>query len=351
MSAPIHPTIYNVESHAARVINTQVRLVPVGEADDGQRLDNFLAKTLKGAPRSHIQRIIRSGEVRIDGARATFDARIALGQTIRIPPVRLAAKVNDALDHKTYSALSNPEHTHLQARNPQASHKPHPFAVLFEDEHIIVINKPSGIAVHGGSGVAFGVIEQLRQSGLSSFLELAHRIDRDTSGILVVAKRRPALVNLQAQLRDGVWKKNYLCVVLGSPSFTQTDVKLPLLRTETPNGERRVLVNETQGQYALSRLRVVRKTSQFAELQVRIMTGRTHQIRVHCASIGLPLLGDEKYGNFEINKTLQADKSKRLKRLMLHATHLELPHPITQELLILDAAPPQDYSGFIAANF
>jgi 23S rRNA pseudouridine955/2504/2580 synthase len=346
MTPPIHPTVYTLDAQAARIINTQVRLVPVSEADDGQRLDNFLAKSLKGAPRSHIQRIIRSGEVRINGARATFDSRIALGQTIRIPPVRLGAKVNQALDDKTNLTLKETPN-----KGSTAQFKAHPFPVLFEDEHIIVINKPSGIAVHGGSGIAFGVIEQLRQSGLSSFLELAHRIDRDTSGILVVAKRRPALVSLQAQLRDGVWKKNYLCVVLGSPSFTQTDVKLPLLRTETPEGERRVLVNETQGQYALSRLRVVRKTSQFAELQVRIMTGRTHQIRVHCASIGLPLLGDEKYGHFESNKALKANKSKQLKRLMLHATRLEFPHPITQALLILEAPPPPDYSGFIAANF
>jgi 23S rRNA pseudouridine955/2504/2580 synthase len=345
----VTPTQYT-DAPQARIINNQVRLVPVTEADDGQRLDNFLAKSLKGAPRSHIQRIIRSGEVRIDGARASFDTRIALGQMVRIPPVRLADKVHQALDSKadTYNDALSTVSTNTSANK---HHKPNPFPVLFEDEHIIVINKPSGIAVHGGSGVAFGVIEQLRQCGLSPFLELAHRIDRDTSGILVVAKRRPALVGLQAQLRDGVWKKNYLCVVLGSPSFTQTDVKLPLLRTETANGERRVLVNEAQGQYALSRLRVVRKTSQFAELQVRIMTGRTHQIRVHCASVGLPLLGDEKYGDFEANKSLKADKSRQLKRLMLHATRLELPHPITQETLVIEAAPPADYSGFIAANF
>jgi 23S rRNA pseudouridine955/2504/2580 synthase len=330
-------TLYNPEAQAERTISAQVRLVLVTEADDGQRLDNFLAKTLKGAPRSHIQRIIRSGEVRINGARAAFDSRLALGQTIRIPPVRLAARIEQAIEHKF-----NPGAT------IQGLKKTIPFPILFEDDHVLVINKPSGVAVHGGSGVAFGVIEQLRQCGVSPFLELAHRIDRDTSGILLIAKRRPALVKLQEQLRDSVWKKNYLCVVSGVPDFAQKDVKLALLRTETPDGERRVRVDEANGQFALSRLRVLRKTSEFAELQVRIMTGRTHQIRVHCAALGLPLLGDEKYGDYELNKAL---KKRQLKRLMLHATRLELPHPITGDTLLLEAAPPVDYTGFITANF
>jgi 23S rRNA pseudouridine955/2504/2580 synthase len=329
-------TLYTSESQQERIVSAQVRLVIVTEADDGQRLDNFLAKSLKGAPRSHIQRIIRSGEVRINGGRATFDSRVTLGQTVRIPPVRLAARVEQALEIK------------FNASPSQLMKKSIPFPILFEDEHLLVINKPSGVAVHGGSGVAFGVIEQLRQCGVSPFLELAHRIDRDTSGILLVAKRRPALVKLQEQLRDSVWKKNYLCVVAGVPDFAQKDVKLALLRTETADGERRVRVDETNGQFALSRLRVLRKTAEFAELQVRIMTGRTHQIRVHCAALGLPLLGDEKYGDYELNKAL---KKRQLKRLMLHATRLEFPHPISGELITVDAAPPADYAGFVAANF
>lgn len=329
-------TVYNPDSQNERIVSAQVRTVTVTEADDGQRLDNFLAKSLKGAPRSHIQRIIRSGEVRINGARATFDSRLVLGQLVRIPPVRLAARVEQALETKFNAAPS------------QVTKKPIPFPVLFEDDHLLVINKPSGVAVHGGSGVAFGVIEQLRQCGVSPFLELAHRIDRDTSGILLVAKRRPALVKLQEQLRDSVWKKNYLCVVAGVPDFSQKDVKMPLLRTETADGERRVRVDEINGQFALSRLRVLRKTTEFAELQVRIMTGRTHQIRVHCAAVGLPLLGDEKYGDYELNKSL---KKRQLKRLMLHAVRLELPHPITGEEMTLNTAPPADYAGFISANF
>lgn len=333
-------TVYNPEALAQRTISAQVRTVAVSDADDGQRLDNFLAKTLKGAPRSHIQRIIRSGEVRIDGARAQFDSRLVLGQMVRIPPVRLAARVEHALDTK-FNQAGAPSHL--------AQLKTIPFPVLFEDEHLLAINKPSGVAVHGGSGVAFGVIEQLRQCGVSPFLELAHRIDRDTSGILLVAKRRPALVHLQAQLRDGgVWKKNYLCVVAGVPDFTQKEVKLPLLRTETPDGERRVRVDALKGQYAASRLRVLRKTNAFTELQVRILTGRTHQIRVHCAALGLPLLGDDKYGDFELNKSL---KLQGLKRLMLHATRLELPHPITEQPLLLETAPPPDYAQFVSRHF
>lgn len=326
----LSPTVYNVQQMQNRTVSAQVRLLVVTLADDGQRLDNFLAKSLKGAPRSHIQRIIRSGEVRIDAARAAFDTRLVLGQTVRIPPIRLAAKTQDSLTAK------------FDTHAPAMTRKPHPFPVLFEDEHMLVINKPSGIAVHGGSGVAFGVIEQLRQCGVSPFLELAHRIDRDTSGILVVAKRRPALVALQAQLRDSVWKKNYLCVVAGRADFTQKDVKLPLLRTETADGERRVRVDEANGQFALSRLRVLRKTTAFAELQVRIMTGRTHQIRVHCAAIGLALLGDEKYGDYALNKSL---KTKSLKRLMLHATRLELPHPISGAALVIEAPRPSDYAA------
>jgi 23S rRNA pseudouridine955/2504/2580 synthase len=351
MNITVIPTVYNTDALRARVINTHVRLVAVTVADDGQRLDNFLAKSLKGTPRSHIQRIIRSGEVRINGARTTFNSRIKLGEIIRIPPVRLAEKVNQALNEKFNASDINQQYPLILSTTLRPNIAVNPFPVLFEDEFIIVINKPSGIAVHGGSGVAFGVIEQLRQCALSPFLELAHRIDRDTSGILVIAKQRLALVKLQEQLRQGVWKKNYICVVAGQANFIQTDVKLPLLRTETANGERRVLVNEAQGQYALSRMRVVRKSTQFTELQVRIMTGRTHQIRVHCASLGLPIVGDEKYGHFELNKSLKSNKASAFKRLMLHATHLELPHPITKEALLLDALPPADYSGFIAAYF
>jgi 23S rRNA pseudouridine955/2504/2580 synthase len=346
MKTPVTPTIYNTDALRARVISPQVRVIPVTIADDEQRLDNFLSKILKGAPRSHIQKIIRSGEVRVDGARASFNTRLKLGQMIRVPPIRLADKTTQILQNKVDTALNN---------SPATFNRPftaiNPFSVLFEDEYMVVINKPSGIAVHGGSGVAFGVIEQLRQCALSPFLELAHRIDRDTSGILIVAKKRSALVKLQEQLRDSVWKKNYLCVVAGQPNFVQTDVKLPLLRTETANGERRVLVNEAQGQYAFSRMRIMRKTTDFAELQVRIMTGRTHQIRVHCASLGLPIVGDEKYGNFDLNKSLKSDKTTGFKRLMLHATRLELPHPITNEALCLEAPPPPDYLSFLTVHF
>lgn len=367
MNTILNPTIYNIEALRGRIINNQVRLITITAADNGQRLDNFLAKILKGTPRSHIQRIIRSGEVRINGARSTFNHKIQLGQTVRIPPIRLSEKVNHNL-HKKFNSnhcnhanqsnqfnesdVLNPlKSTTSHLSNYKRIHPLNPFAVLFEDDYLIVINKPSGIAVHGGSGVAFGVIEQLRQCKSSDFLELVHRIDRDTSGILVIAKQRTALVTLQEQLRQRIWKKNYLCVVAGSPNFIHTDVKLPLLRTMSPNGERRVLVNETQGQYAWSRMRVVRKHTPFAELQVRIMTGRTHQIRVHCASLNLPIIGDEKYGNFALNKTLQSNQSYALKRLMLHASDLEFLHPINKTPLLLNAVPPDDYSEFIATHF
>ena len=333
-------TIYSQPRDTTAVSQIAVSLVTIDERAAGQRLDNFLAKVLKNIPRSYIQRIIRSGEVRVNKGRADFDTRLNLGDVVRVPPVKGTDKTAQSLH-----AVQSPAAT---ARNKPTESLP--FHLIYEDEHLLAVDKPSGWAVHGGSGVNLGVIEVLRQHALSPFLELAHRIDRDTSGILIVAKRRPALVAMQEQLRAGDWKKQYRCVVScagNKADFVQRDVKLPLLRTETATGDRRVVVNEANGQFALSRLRVLQKNDQYAELQVRIMTGRTHQIRVHCAHLGLPLLGDAKYGLFALNKQLA---SAGLKRLMLHAFSLDMVHPVTGEALSLRSATPSSYSAGLKAT-
>ncbi|MFC3147067.1 RluA family pseudouridine synthase [Piscinibacterium candidicorallinum] len=288
----------------------------VDEAGEGQRLDNFLLRHLKGVPKSHVYRIVRSGEVRVNGRRAGVDDRLAVGDAVRVPPIRLA--------------------------QPAAT-KPAPareFPVLFEDDHLLIIDKPAGVAVHGGSGVSSGVIEQLRAARQPKFLELAHRIDRETSGILVLAKRRSALTAVQADLRNsgnaGGWKKEYRLAVFGQPPFERKEVKLSLTKDTGPNGERHVRVDE-DGQYALTRFAVQQRYAHGALLSARIATGRTHQIRVHAQSLGLPLVGDERYGDFALNK------ARKVGRMLLHAARLELTHPASGERLVVECPLPADF--------
>ncbi|KPF70630.1 hypothetical protein IP84_01765 [beta proteobacterium AAP99] len=290
------------------------------EAGEGQRLDNFLLRHLKGVPKSHVYRIVRSGEVRVDGRRAGVDDRLAMGETVRVPPIRLAQPAAT---------------TAAPARE---------FPVLFEDDHLLIIDKPAGVAVHGGSGVSSGVIEQLRAARQPKFLELAHRIDRETSGILVLAKRRSALTAVQADLRNGGnfggnaggWKKEYRLAVFGQPTFERKEVKLALTKDTGANGERHVRVDE-EGQYALTRFAVQQRYAHGALLSARIATGRTHQIRVHAQSLGLPLVGDERYGDFALNKALKVG------RMLLHAARLELTHPASGERLVVESPLPTDF--------
>ena len=313
-----------------------VQLRTANADDAGQRLDNFLIRCLKGVPKSHIHSMIRSGEVRINKGRVHSDTRITEGDVVRIPPVRVSAPNVGIIPPKAYP-------------------------VVYEDEDVLCINKPAGVAVHGGSGVAYGVIEQLRVhlqinefggKQAASFIELVHRLDRDTSGVLMLAKNRKALVTMQESLKQGLWKKQYCCVVFGVPAFVQQEVNIPLRKTSNEAGERHVYLakgvgnGEGEGQFALTRFRVLRKNAQGAELSARIMTGRTHQIRVHAQSLGFPLAGDEKYGDFERNKAL---RSVGLKRLMLHAQNLSLPHPKTGLMLQFEATPPKEYQSFAAS--
>jgi 23S rRNA pseudouridine955/2504/2580 synthase len=293
----------------------------VGEEADGQRIDNFLLRLAKGVPKSHVYRILRSGEVRVNKGRVAADYRLKSGDIVRVPPIRISASVDKPL---------------APARA---------FDVVFEDDALMVLDKPAGVAVHGGSGVSFGVIEQLRRARPEArFLELAHRLDRDTSGLLIVAKRRSALTRLHDMFRDGGISKRYLALVKGRWMNLLQHVRLPLHKYLTDEGERRVSVSD-DGKEAHSIVRLVARWENFSLVEVELKTGRTHQIRVHLAHLGFPLAGDDKYGDFSLNKALQ---KAGLKRMFLHAAKLKLPHPISGAVVDLDARLPADLLGFVS---
>jgi 23S rRNA pseudouridine955/2504/2580 synthase len=295
-------------------------LLEVGEEAVGQRIDNFLLKLAKGVPKSHIYRILRSGEVRVNKKRIDADYRLAEGDLVRVPPIRIAART---------------ETTPTPARD---------FDLLFEDEALLVVNKPSGVAVHGGSGVSFGVIEQLRRARPQArMLELAHRLDRETSGLLIVAKKRAALTRLHDMFRDGVISKRYLALVKGRWTNPLQHVKLPLHKYLTSEGERRVSVS-ADGKEAHSIVRLLARWENFSLVEVELKTGRTHQIRVHLAHLGFPIAGDDKYGDFTLNRTLQ---KTGLKRMFLHAAKLTFKHPLLDERITLEAPLPEELGTFL----
>ena len=284
-------------------------------------------RQLKGVPKTHVYRIIRSGEVRINKGRAQADTRVHTGDVVRLPPVRVSDKIAEKLD------------------NPAPARE---FPILLEDDHLIAIDKPAGVAVHGGSGVSFGVIEQLRRARpQAKFLELVHRLDRETSGILLVAKKRSALTNLQDQFRERETGKTYLALVVGAWPANKKVLDKPLVKFLLPgkdghDGERRVKVtskNDPLGMKAVTLVKVAQKSEKFTLLEVTIKTGRTHQIRVHLASEGFAIAGDDKYGDFEVNKALQ---KQELKRMFLHAWRLQFNHPATGERVALTAELPTE---------
>lgn len=296
-----------------------VTWLEVGEEAEGQRLDNFLLRIAKGVPKSHIYRIVRSGEVRVNKGRVAAEYRLKLGDRVRVPPIRTAERPSQAA---------------VPARD---------FEISWEDEALIVIDKPAGVAVHGGSGVSFGVIEQLRRARpLAKFLELAHRLDRDTSGLLVVAKKRLALTKLHDQFRDGGIGKRYLALVKGCWRNELQHVRLPLHKYLTADGERRVSVH-AEGKPSHSIVRLVARWENFSLVEVELKTGRTHQIRVHLAHLGFPLAGDDKYGDFSLNKDLQ---KAGLRRMFLHAAKLTLPHPLSGAPLELESPLPEELRSF-----
>lgn len=324
-----------------------VQQLTIDAASEGQRLDNFLLRVLKGVPKTHVYRIIRAGEVRLNKGRAQVDTRLAMGDIVRVPPVRISERA-------AQRAESGPEADKLAvSRVP-----PQEFAVLFEDEHLLVIDKPAGVAVHGGSGVSFGVIEQMRlarrlgQSGGVKFLELVHRLDKETSGVLLMAKRRSALVHLQAQFKDRTVSKTYLAVVKGAWPDRLKVIDQPLYKYLVSGGEddgerrvRTVAKDDPQGMRAITLVKVrehltLPDGSLATALEVGIKTGRTHQIRVHLASNGHPIIGDDKYGDFTLNKQLAKLGTKRMH---LHAWRLQFVHPLTAQVMELisqaDLAP------------
>jgi 23S rRNA pseudouridine955/2504/2580 synthase len=291
---------------------------------------------LKGVPKTHVYRIIRSGEVRVNKGRAGADARVQAGDLVRLPPVRVSERMAEKSQEMATAALAAP------ARS---------FVVLLEDDHLMAIDKPAGVAVHGGSGVSFGVIEQLRMARPQApFLELVHRLDRETSGILLLAKKRSALRQLQDQFRERETGKTYLALVVGQWPAKRKVLDKSLHKYLLPDGERRVRVvakDDPDAMTALTLVKVRHIGSGFTLLEVTIRTGRTHQIRVHLASEGFPIAGDDKYGDFELNKSLQRTSAgPPLKRMFLHAWRLQFNHPLTGERQTLLAEMPPELQAF-----
>lgn len=298
-----------------------VRKERIDESAAGQRIDNFLLRICKGVPKSHVYRILRSGEVRVNGGRIAPTYRLSEGDEVRIPPMRIAQPNREG---------------------PAPAGRTLP--VVFEDEHLLVLDKPAGKAVHGGSGISFGVIEQLRsQRPDARMLELAHRIDRETSGLLIVAKKRSVLKALHDMMREGRIEKHYITLVAGHWHNPMQHVKQPLFKYLTADGERRVRVSE-DGKPSHSVVRLLRRLGAYSLLDVELMTGRTHQIRVHLAHLGFPLCGDDKYGDFELNKRLE---SEGLRRMFLHAARLAFEHPVTGKRLELASPLPEELQLFL----
>lgn len=322
-----------MKTHA--ISKDSVSLITVAEHEAGQRLDNYLIKILKGVPKSHIHRIIRAGEVRLNKKRCKPDSRIQTGDLLRIPPVRTAEKQRSS-ENRAQA---------VPARE---------FTIIYEDEALLVIDKPAGTAVHGGSGVSFGVIEQIRRARPEArYLELVHRLDKDTSGLLMIAKKRSTLVKLHEAIRNDHPKKIYLALGVGKLPNDSFHVKLPLFKYTGAQGEKMVRVSE-DGQSAHTIFRVLNRfsddllhqvgLSHLTLVQATLKTGRTHQIRVHLQSQHCPIAGDERYGDYQANKRLQ---KLGLKRMFLHAAELHLDHPLTGEKLILKAPLPQDLAQFV----
>ncbi len=302
----------------------QVQLVTISDEEAGQRIDNFLLRVCKGVPKSHIYRVLRSGEVRVNKGRIDQTYRLEEGDVVRIPPVRIAEKSTQVV--------------------PGAE-----FKILLEDNQLLVIDKPAGVAVHGGSGVSYGVIEQLRAARPEAkFLELAHRLDRDTSGILLLAKKRSALTNLHEQIREGQLDKRYLVLVHGDWRNPRQHIKLPLFKYNAPDGERRVRV-QADGLASHTVFSLLQKFTTFALLEAELKTGRTHQIRVHLASSGFAIAGDDKYGDFALNRALQKAEGVRIafKRMFLHAHQITFTHPETGKPVTLNAPLPSECERFL----
>jgi len=300
-----------------------VRHFIIDEHGAGQRVDNFILRIAKGVPKSHIYRVIRAGEVRVNRRRVDVDYRLVVGDDLRVPPLRMSAP---------RPALARPAE----------------FPVLFEDEALLVVDKPAGVAVHGGSGVSYGVIEQLRASRPTArFLELAHRLDRETSGVLVLAKKRSSLTALHEQMRGTGMDKRYLALAIGKFGAERQSVRVPLERYLLADGERRVRPN-ADGMAAHTNFVLRTAFADFSLVEAQLKTGRTHQIRVHLAHLHHPIAGDDKYGDFTLNRELARRKGgNALARMFLHAASLSLDHPLTAERMTFSAPLPEELDKFL----
>ena len=326
------PPKYNIvciDCHPLNSFNAQrskVDLFEISSAQLNQRLDNFLIKQLQNVPRTRVYRIIRKGEVRVNKKRCKPEYKLQIGDIVRIPPVRIEQ------DSQRTVQPSRELQKILEA------------AVLYENKHILVLNKPQNLAVHAGSGVDFGVIDAMRLIRPDVDIELVHRLDRDTSGCLILAKHRQSLLAMQSLLQNNLLQKKYIAVVRGDWPQQLSKIRHPLSRYHLPNGERRMRV-DPEGKSACSRINVMQSSDTYSVIQVELITGRTHQIRVHCQFEGHEIAGDNKYGDAEFNRQM---RGKNVKRLMLHAKSLELPCGEYNPDLVVNAPLPQEFEILIS---
>ena len=318
------------DAGAADLASYRASYRTIGPESEGQRLDNYLIRIAKGVPKSHVYRIVRQGEVRVNKGRASADYRLAAGDQVRIPPLRIAEQAPTRTF--AFSGAAMPP-------------------ILFEDEHVMAVDKPAGLAAHGGSGISYGLIERVRGARPNQpFLELVHRLDRETSGILLLAKSRRALLSLHEDLREGRLEKRYSVLVKGDWVNDRQHVRLPLIKYVNGHGERRVIV-DAEGMESHTVFSLTRRFGNFSLLEADLRTGRTHQIRVHLAHLGFPVLGDDKYGDFELNKRVGragvAPGQPRLARMFLHAGSVQFAHPVTGYPMLLKAPLPVECSDFL----
>ena len=304
---------------------SNVSFIEVSAAQVNQRLDNFLLKTLKNVPKTRIYRIIRKGEVRVNKKRCKPDYKLNIGDLVRVPPVR----IEQNHDPKTYI--------------PPGLIESIENAILFENKHLMVIDKPAGLAVHSGSGISFGAIDIMRRIRPDTEIELVHRLDRDTSGCLLLAKHRQSLLEFQRRLQDNSIKKHYMGVVKGQWPEHKTEISHALKKITLANGERRVKV-DSAGQKAATIITQNITGEGYSVLSIQLLSGRTHQIRVHCQAEGHELAGDTKYGDPKFNNMM---RKRGLKRLMLHAARLELPGTEFNSEIVINATIPKLFNDVI----
>jgi 23S rRNA pseudouridine955/2504/2580 synthase len=302
-----------------------VRHVTITANEAGQRIDNFLIKQLGGVPKSHVYRLLRSGQVRVNGGRIKPERKLALGEDVRIPPVRMVEKG---------AAVRPPDDLLNRLRE----------AIIFEDAQYLAVNKPAGLSSHAGSGQLYGVIEVARAWGRHDFLELCHRLDRDTSGVLLLAKTRPALLRAQRAFKGGTAQKRYFALVTGQLKGGPYDVDAALVKSRLANGESYVEVDDEDGKPAHSRFTVQARYRQGSLCEVEIFSGRTHQIRVHALALGFAVAGDRKYGEREDQKSL---RELGLKRMFLHSHFLQLPTEGEFGKLIVNAPLADELRDFL----